>query len=61
MNTKTTKGSWRRPIINKMLAELGEEIWREKDEDKRDFLIKKWHELKWEQAKQQRPDLWGEE
>ena len=50
--TETTKGTWRRPICDKELADLGEQIWREKDPERKAELVAKWNELKWRNALQ---------
>ena len=42
----TGKGDKRRPTLRPTLADLGDQILREKDRDKQDELIRQWHEEK---------------
>lgn len=59
----TTKGVWKRPTLNQQLADLGEQIWREKDVDKQELLVKEWEMLKeqqWKITRENNPHLWGE-
>ena len=50
----TGKGDNRRPTLRPTLAELGDQILREKDPDKKDELIRQWHiEKHWNDYKKQ--------
>lgn len=56
MGVETTKGHGHRPY-DVQLKSLGEDIWREKDPDKKAALIQQWHELKWKEALDNNPHL----
>jgi len=52
------KGDKRRPTLRPTLADLGEQILREKDPDKKAELERQWHDLKWEETRKTHPHYW---
>jgi uncharacterized protein YmfQ (DUF2313 family) len=58
------KGHAPRPVLRRMLAELGKQILHEKDPREKARLIARWEKLKmqddWNQARENNPHLWGE-
>lgn len=55
------KGDRQRPTQNQELADLGFAILHEKDPKKKAALTLQWHELKWEEARQNNPHIWGDD